>query len=629
MFPRLLLFLLAFSSILVYSLSPGVYAGDSGLFIAASYFLGSTHSPAYPLFVSLGKLFTFVPFGNIAFKVNLLAAFCGALTALITYETVFYITKNYVISLFTFPVLLASRYFILESSQAKGVYALSSFLVMVIFYLGLRAIQEKDFFKKILLSFFVLGLGMGNHHTIGFMLFPLLFVILIKRKELPFGTIALSLIFFLAGFSVYLYLYLRAQADAFINYSQVRSLLDFISIFIRAGYSGNTLDALQSSAYHAAGWLYAIKNIGTLISREIHPLVLIFALIGIYGFFRDKKICGYVLISLAVWLPLAKITISAEHPTNINFEIITPYFIQIIPMVAVVATCGLYKCYEAIKRRSLFISKSFVAGLMITQILFVLISIQKISLSEYYVAYSWAKDVSKVLKPKSFYMAYGDNPAFLFFYVFGVERLRDDVLCLDSIPGYNTFRTTISPEWKFEKFYPDFYETNVKYLQPFAREGRLFASASSSIPENIGRNFAMRKYVLIYILLPKDNNFPLKENFENDFKKIDYYPVLARSDPDFLAEEIVKRYALALWMYADLMAEKNSRDTDYYYRLAAFVANSEMKNMILTDYIRFLFAKRGADTAERFISELKNAASNKEGKQAIEKIVKDVKGNGI
>jgi len=63
LFPRPLLFLLFFALIFLSATAPTVYSGDSGLFSAASYSLGSAHPPSYPLYILLGKLFTFIPFG--------------------------------------------------------------------------------------------------------------------------------------------------------------------------------------------------------------------------------------------------------------------------------------------------------------------------------------------------------------------------------------------------------------------------------------------------------------------------------------------------------------------------------------------------------------------------------------
>ncbi|MBI5049918.1 MAG: DUF2723 domain-containing protein, partial [Nitrospirae bacterium] len=519
---------------------------------------------------------------------------------------------NYVISIFAPLIIFASPNFILESSKAE-VYTLNTFLIMFIFYFGLRAVREKNFFKYILISAFILGIGMGNHHTIGFMLIPILYVIIIRRKELPFGTVALSIILFLAGFSVYFYLYLRSLADAFINYSAVYSFRDFLTVFFSADYSGNTIVGIKGMSGPGIGWLYSIKNVGLILSKEMHPLIWFFVLSGIAGIIKDRKISGYILISMAIWLLLAKMTTGAKEPTYHDLFIVSPYFLQLVPIVAVIAAAGLFKCYEKIKVRSSFISGAVVAGLIIFQIIYVSVSIRESSLSDYFTAYNWIKDVSKVLKPKSFYFAFGDNPSFLGFYGFGIERLRDDVVYMDASSGSSSFRLQLSPHQKFFQWYPEFYKTertSVKYFQSIARQGRLYASSIGSLPRSIKDNFDVRGYVLVSILSPKDSNFQFAEKFKNDFEKIDYLPLITGNNADILTAEVFKSYSFTVWQYADFLAAENTKDADYFYRLAIYIAHRALKYEIIKDYVQFLYEKKGAEAVNKFISELKDAVYN-------------------
>lgn len=553
-----------------------------------------------------------------------MSAIFGALTVLVAYNATLYITKNYVISIFTPLTILTSQNFILESSKAE-VYSLNTFLIMLVFYLGLRTIKDRDFLKKVLLSSFILGLGMGNHHIIGFMLIPILYVVIIKRKELPFGTIALSTVLFIAGFSIYFYLYLRTLANTFINYSPVYSFIDFLTVFFRTAYKGNTILAVEGISHHSANWFYSIRNVGLILSKETHPLIWFFVLLGMIGIFKDRKIFSYILISVLIWIILGKMTIGAKEPTYNDLFIISPYFLQLVPIFGVIAGAGLFKCYEKIRTHSAFISKTVVMALILFQVVYVAISIQKSSLSDYFIGYNWIKDISRVLKPKSFYLAFGDNPGFLGFYGFGVERLRDDVLFMDAATGHNTFRLILSPQWKFDIWYPEFYKTqgtSVKYFYPIAKEGRLYASMMGSIPKNIKDKFDTRWYVLLSILLPKDNDFPFKERFKDDFKKIDYLPIVTGYKTDILATEILKNYALTIWGYANLLAEENAKDTDYFYKLTIFMGNKVLRNEVIKEYIKFLVDKRGVEEAQKFISEIKDAVSDAdiEMKKGIENI---------
>src|SRR5688572_23307226 len=67
------------------TLAPSLLWGDSAEFQTLSYTLGMTHPSGYMTQIMFGKLFTYIPVGNIAYRVNLMSAFFGALAVAETY----------------------------------------------------------------------------------------------------------------------------------------------------------------------------------------------------------------------------------------------------------------------------------------------------------------------------------------------------------------------------------------------------------------------------------------------------------------------------------------------------------------------------------------------------------------
>ena len=63
----------------VRTLAPSVLYGDISEFQTLSYTLGMTHASGYPTQIMFGKVFTYFPFGDIAYRVNLMSAFFGAM----------------------------------------------------------------------------------------------------------------------------------------------------------------------------------------------------------------------------------------------------------------------------------------------------------------------------------------------------------------------------------------------------------------------------------------------------------------------------------------------------------------------------------------------------------------------
>ncbi len=71
--------------IYLHTLTPTIDLHDSGDMIGASYTLGIPHPPGYPLYCLLGKLFSLIPLGNIAYRYNLFSAASAALAVMMVY----------------------------------------------------------------------------------------------------------------------------------------------------------------------------------------------------------------------------------------------------------------------------------------------------------------------------------------------------------------------------------------------------------------------------------------------------------------------------------------------------------------------------------------------------------------
>src|SRR3990172_8995083 len=64
---------------------PTVYNLDSAELTTGAYTLGIVHPPGYPTYLLLGKLFTYLPVGDIGYRLNIMSGFFGALTVTCVY----------------------------------------------------------------------------------------------------------------------------------------------------------------------------------------------------------------------------------------------------------------------------------------------------------------------------------------------------------------------------------------------------------------------------------------------------------------------------------------------------------------------------------------------------------------
>ena len=175
--------------------------------------LGITHPTGYPTYLMLTHFFTYLPFGDQAYRVNLGSAVYAALAVAGVYAAGLLLTRRAV------PAAVGALAFGLGAalwSQAviAEVYTLNALLVSAtIVVLLLWREYRKD--RYLLLSAFLVGLCLTNHVTSGLLLpGSLLFVGLVDwRKLVDIRLVLKGTFLFLLGLAPYLYLPVRAAMD--------------------------------------------------------------------------------------------------------------------------------------------------------------------------------------------------------------------------------------------------------------------------------------------------------------------------------------------------------------------------------------------------------------------------------
>src|ERR687890_20984 len=175
--------------------------------------LGITHPTGYPTYLMLTHLFTYLPFGDPAYRVNLGSAVYAALAVVAVYAAGLLLGRRGVAAAsgalaFGLGTALWSQAVIAE------VYTLNALLVSAtIVVLLLWREYRKD--RYLLLSAFLVGLCLTNHLTSGLLLpASLLYVALVDWRRLVDVRLVMGGAgLFVLGLTPYLYLPIRAAMD--------------------------------------------------------------------------------------------------------------------------------------------------------------------------------------------------------------------------------------------------------------------------------------------------------------------------------------------------------------------------------------------------------------------------------
>jgi len=117
------------------TLAPTAFAMDSAELAAAAYSLGLAHAPGYSVYLLVAHLFTYLPVGDVAFRVNLLSALAGsACIGLLTYQLKRSLGSSAVA--LSVGLALGFSYYAWAVSVAAEVYTLQSLLLMAILVLA-------------------------------------------------------------------------------------------------------------------------------------------------------------------------------------------------------------------------------------------------------------------------------------------------------------------------------------------------------------------------------------------------------------------------------------------------------------------------------------------------------------
>jgi len=227
----------------------------------ACHQLAIIHPTGYPLYALLGKLFTFLPFGDVAYRVNLLSAVAAAWAVSLIYLGLRTIVKRRLAAALGALALAVSPAFWSQAVIAE-VYALNAAFTALAILSVLRWAESPGPNRSwLLLLALAMGLGLAHHRMIVLVAPALVvFILLTDRsvlgdRRLLAGMTALTL----TPLLLYLYIPLRGMVTTSLDGTYLNTWQGFISHVAGSGYTAfitdNPLAQERGADFYAAAFI--------------------------------------------------------------------------------------------------------------------------------------------------------------------------------------------------------------------------------------------------------------------------------------------------------------------------------------------------------------------------------------
>ncbi len=435
-FPGLLLLILI--PLYIYCLPPGLPPyRDSGEMVSAAATLGVAHQPGYPLYIISAKLFSLIPLGNPAWRLNLFSAAAGIAGVFLFWALA--AAEFSPAAAFAAALLLGFNFTLRTVCSVPEMYAMN-FLLVVLLLCAASGTGARALF----LSAFLLGLGMANRMDL--LLCAPALVVLLWPSFRAGGIKGLfkAAGFFFLGFSLYLYLLFRSSGWPLFDWSHPADLKTFLAVITRKSY-GSTLDLI--SLNYAPGELFWPNlKVYSLHLWQNFGIALLLAAAGIRAEWLGNRrrllgIGALFIFSGPVFLYMANMP-----PNPHALAIVEPYYLLPDLAAAFWAAAGLFWLARTFPRAlpGLALTAAFAVG-------FVFYGGAHGSYRRYlFAAEDYASDVMRSAPPGSAVVAKKDVQLFSLWYLQSVKGLRPDLKIvaqgLSGAPWYNASKKLYRPD---------------------------------------------------------------------------------------------------------------------------------------------------------------------------------------
>lgn len=410
---------------------------DAAIFQVKAAVLGVPDYTGYPTYAMLGKLFTYLPVGDVAFRVNLASAVYATLAVFFVYMIGASLTGRKLPSAAGALAFGVSGIFWSQAIIAE-VYTLNAlFVSLVVFVLLYWRKTRRD--RYLLLAALLMGVSMTHHLTSG-ILIPagLAFLFLVERTKLLDWRLGLKAAgLFIAGLLPYLYLPIRVSMDylppnwswgqPLVNEYPPNTFYGFYNLVSGGQWKGRMfvfgLDDLPARFSMYLNYLYGEMG-------QFHVVLVLVAMAGVF-FLLYRDLAGAVLLSVPFlgWL---------FYALEYNIEDIYYYFIPTYLILGVFMAVGFAELLGAMReklpRRLPYFAR--LAALLLVSVV-ILVSpflgvsetYQKVDRSDDYYGRYLMNTVAEKTKPNATILHHRSP----LYYMILIDHLREDLTLVNYI----------------------------------------------------------------------------------------------------------------------------------------------------------------------------------------------------
>ena len=344
-------FLVAFA-LYFRTMGTDVMMGDSGEFQVLSVTGGLAHAFGYPIYLIVAKLFTLVPVGSLAARVNFDSVVFGSLTIAALYLLARSLGVRRAFSVLGVIALMVSPLFWWQCVIAEE-YPMSSFVLVCILLCAVRWRQTRDS-RWLMAGGLLGGLSLGLHHAI-LLITPAMaaFIAVCRASKKEWGSAGAGvLVGSILAFAAYYIMASIPAAPSSTNYLRANVVQFGLQ-------SGSDLDSpvakiefvFMARQFHGEMQLSHFGPHVSWVTDEIEQdfgwAVPILALVGVVAFFvrRGRRREGVLIAG-----SFAALFLIAMLMENINLEV---EFIQAYVVMCLLAAVGLQGLQDWVLRSKL------------------------------------------------------------------------------------------------------------------------------------------------------------------------------------------------------------------------------------------------------------------------------------